>query len=120
MNAFLLKREIETLLGLSGPQAHSFWQSLMCPPPPPTGPVPIPYPNIAMSGPSQAAGAWFAGRDFVNQAVQVVQSAASGDAPAAKAWPLWLHIKRELATRPAERAQLLHELVHAMRERTHS
>jgi hypothetical protein len=116
MNALLLKREIETMLGLSGLPAFRFWQSLP-PPPQPTGPTPIPYPNLAVSEPSQPAGSRVDGRNYVKRLVHVVDSAASGEAATVQAWPLWLRIKGELAAYPGRRSGLAHELTHVLQQR---
>jgi hypothetical protein len=70
MHAAALKREIETVLGLAGAQAASFWRLAAAasagqstPTPPPAGPVPVPYPNYA--GGVTAGGGGRSSGDYV-------------------------------------------------------
>ena len=65
MSAASLRHDIEMLLGLSGAQAANFWR--IAAPSPPSGPVPIPYLNIAAGTPrpAQSAGDRYNGQYLV-------------------------------------------------------
>ena len=128
MNASSLKREIEMLLGLTGPQAANFWRIAAAPSPP--TPVPIPYPNFSsLPDPAQAAGDRFNGKYLVTGAthrysralhdlVACVRAAAANDLAAARIAPVWQRVKGELGHEPAHvRSQLGHELAHTLQQR---
>jgi hypothetical protein len=134
MNASLLKREIETALGLGPTQAANLWRMAAATGPvaPSGSPVPLPYPNIAVAQPVAMGGA---GRRFDGQYVVTgvqhrfgeagyrnvlacVSAAVQGDPAAARIWPLWVRVKNEIARQPAAvRMQLGHELTHTVQQR---
>jgi hypothetical protein len=129
MNASSLKREIEMLLGLTGPQAANFWRIAAAPPPAPPTPVPIPYPNFSSApSPAQAAGDRFNGKYLVSgvthrysraliDLVECVRAAAGNDLTAARIAPVWQRVKGELGHEPAHvRSQLGHELTHTLQQ----
>ena len=129
MSAASLRREIEMLLGLSGAQAADFWRIAV--PSPPSGPIPVPYPNIAAGAPrpAQSAVDRYNGQYLVigtthrySQALdnlaQCVLAAAASDIAAARVSSLWLRVKNEIGREPAHvRTQLGHELTHTLQQR---
>ncbi len=131
MNALVLKREIETLLGLKTAEAVLFWQSVatLIRPATPPSPVAMPYPNIS-NRPGQSADDRFDGRYLltsvqhrysrlpVNDLFECIIAAAIGDASASKVQQLWLRVKGAVEREPAPtRAALGHELVHTIQQR---
>ena len=138
MSASSLRREIEVLLGLTGLQAANFWRAAATPAALPPGPVPIPYPNIAVGTPISVPGAsgrfdgnYFVagvshrygkshnyGKAFDELAECVLAAAAGNDLAAQRIEPTWLRVKRELGRQPAHvRIQLGHELTHTLQQR---
>lgn len=132
MNASNLRREIEMLLGLSGPRAASFWRTAAQSTPAPPTPVPIPYPNIVArtAGSAQGAGDRFNGKYLVSgvshrysralsDLVDCVRAAAGGDVTAARIAPVWQRVKMEIGREPEHvRSQLGHELTHTIQQRS--
>lgn len=131
MNAMLLKREIETLLGLSAREAEQFWRiaSANAPRPVPGGPVPVPYPNLGATVSRTPAGSGFdgkyqltsvrhtAGGSFLKELAACVLGAAGGDLAARRVWPLWLRVKAEIGRQPAQvRGLTAHELMHVVQQ----
>ena len=131
MKASNLQREIEMLLGLSGPRAASFWRAAARSTPAPPTPMPIPYPNIAgFPGTRQSAGDRFNGKYLVSgethrysrildDLAQCVRAAAGSDIAALRIAPVWLRVKNEIGREPEHvRSQLGHELAHTIQQRS--
>jgi hypothetical protein len=142
MNASMLRREIEILLGLAGTQAADLWRAASSGQGARHGTGDGGYVLTSVQHNARAnlapkrtvtvegTGSRFDGKYFVTgvqhkygksgykDLFECVRAAAADDEAALRIWPLWVNVKREIGKQPAHvRHQLGHELVHTVQQR---
>jgi hypothetical protein len=123
MSIQLLKREIENLLALGSRDAEKFWSAMstavptvstpLRPPPPPTGPIPVPYPNIAMTARNTPAPKPDAAQ-LMADTYRLIGIVASKNDPTDQAWQLWTRVKFAIAADASTRSEMKRSLMQMM------